>query len=393
MYDSLPTHPEDKILRIMKLYRDDPRTQKIDLGVGVYKNAAGLTPVMQSVKAAEKRLWEIEDTKSYVGLLGAPDFGDAMAGLVLADAVPRENVACAATPGGTGAIRQAFELIQMASPQATVWVSDPSWGNHVSILNYLGIPNTSYRYFEFSTGELDFGGMLEDLENARPGDVILLHGCCHNPTGVNLTNEQWRKVADLMVAKELVPMVDIAYQGFGGGLDADAFGARLVASICPETLIAASCSKNFGVYRERTGIFMGVSQDAGRVGLVQANMAHLNRQNFSFPPDHGARLVTMVLNDPQLRAEWETELEQVRSGMLALRQQLAAELQRQTNSDRFGFITDHSGMFSMLGLSEEQVAKLRDDHGIYAVSDSRINVAGLNKDTVPILAKAIATVL
>ncbi len=393
MYDYLPTHPEDKILRIMKLYRDDPRTQKIDLGVGVYKNAAGLTPVMQSVKAAEKRLWEIEDTKSYVGLLGAPDFSDAMAGLVLADAVPRENVACAATPGGTGAIRQAFELIQMASPQARVWVSDPSWGNHVSILNYLGIPNTSYRYFEFSTGELDFGGMLEDLENARPGDVILLHGCCHNPTGVNLTNEQWRKVADLMVAKELVPMVDIAYQGFGGGLDADAFGARLVASTCPETLIAASCSKNFGVYRERTGIFMGVSQDAGRVGLVQANMAHLNRQNFSFPPDHGARLVTMVLNDPLLRAEWETELEEVRSGMLALRQQLAAELQRQTNSDRFGFITDHSGMFSMLGLSEEQVAKLRDDHGIYAVSDSRINVAGLNKDTVPILAKAIATVL
>ncbi len=377
----------------MQLFRDDPRAEKIDLGVGVYKNAAGLTPVMRSVKAAEQRLWEIEDTKSYVGLAGAPDFGDAMAGLVLGDAVPRGNIACAATPGGTGAIRQAFEMIQMASPQAKVWVSDPSWGNHVSILNHLGIPNSSYRYFKFSTGELDFEGMLEDLADASSGDVVLLHGCCHNPTGVNLTNDQWQKVIDLMVNNALVPMVDIAYQGFGRGLDEDASGVRLVASTCPETLIAASCSKNFGVYRERTGIFMGVSQDAGKVGIVQANMAHLNRQNFSFPPDHGARLVTMVLNDPQLRADWEAELEEVRSGMLALRQQLAAELQRQTNSDRFGFITDHNGMFSMLGLSEAQVGKLRDDHGVYAVGDSRINIAGLSKETVPVLAKAIASVL
>jgi aspartate aminotransferase len=393
VYDSLPTHPEDKILRIMQLYRDDPRAEKIDLGVGVYKNAAGLTPIMQSVKAAEKRLWETEDTKSYVGLLGAPDFSDAMAGLVLGNAVPRENIACAATPGGTGAVRQAFEMIQMVSPDAVVWVSDPSWGNHVSILNYLGISNSNYRYFEFSTGELDFEGMLEDLNGAKPGDVVLLHGCCHNPTGVNLTKGQWQKVSDMMVKNGLIPMVDIAYQGFGNGLDEDAFGVRLVASTCPETLIAASCSKNFGVYRERTGIFMGVSQDAGKVGLLQANMAYLNRQNFSFPPDHGARLVTMVLNDPQLRADWEAELEEVRSGMLDLRQQLAAELQRQTNSNRFGFITDHNGMFSMLGLSEEQVGKLRDDHGVYAVGDSRINIAGLSKDTVPILAKAIASVL
>ena len=393
MYDSLPTHPEDKILRIMQLYRDDPREKKIDLGVGVYKNAAGLTPIMQSIKAAEKRLWETEETKSYVGLLGAPDFSDAMAGLVLGNAVARENIACAATPGGTGAVRQAFELVAMVNPQARIWVSDPSWGNHVSILNYLGIPNSAYRYFEFSTGELDFEGMVEDLNSAKSGDVVLLHGCCHNPTGVNLTKQQWQKVSDLLISKGLVPMIDIAYQGFGNGLDEDAFGVRLIASTCPETLIAASCSKNFGVYRERTGIFMGVGQDKAKVALLQANMAYLNRQNYSFPPDHGARLVTMVLNDPKLRADWEAELEEVRSGMLDLRQQLAAELQRQTNSDRFGFITEHNGMFSMLGLTEEQVDKLREDHAVYAVGDSRINIAGLSRDTVPVLAKAIASVI
>lgn len=391
MFSVLPDQPQDKILAIMKLFREDARTDKIDLGVGVYKDAEGRTPIMRAIKTAEKKLWDVEDTKSYVGLVGAEDFNDAMVEMVLADAVSRDAVASAATPGGTGAVHQAFEMVKLASDTATVWVSNPSWGNHISMLNHLKIPNKKYRYFD--NGDLDFAGMISDLNSAAPGDVILLHGCCHNPTGVNLTPAQWQQAVDLLVERDLIPMIDIAYQGFGNGIDEDAAGVRLVAATCPEVLIAASCSKNFGVYRERTGIFMAVSNTSKGKAKAQASMAHLNRQNFSFPPDHGARLVTMVLNDPELRADWLAEVEAVRVGMLDLRKQLAAELKRTTNSDRFDFIADHRGMFSMIGITEEQVKALRDDHGIYAVSDSRINIAGLNAETVPILAKAIADVL
>jgi aspartate aminotransferase len=391
MFSVLPDQPQDKILAIMKLFREDTRTDKIDLGVGVYKDAEGRTPIMRAIKAAEKKLWDVEDTKSYVGLVGAADFNDAMVEMVLANSVPRASVASAATPGGTGAVHQAFEMVKLASETATVWVSNPSWGNHVSMLNHLKVPNKKYRYFD--NGDLDFEGMITDLNTAAAGDVVLLHGCCHNPTGVNLNAAQWQQVVDLLIERNLIPMIDLAYQGFGDGMDEDAAGVRLVASTCPETLIAASCSKNFGVYRERTGIFMAVSTTESSKAKAQASMAHLNRQNFSFPPDHGARLVTMVLNDPELRADWLAEVEAVRLGMLELRTQLASELKRTTNSDRFDFIADHRGMFSMIGISEDQVKALREVHGIYAVSDSRINIAGLNTETVPILAKAIADVL
>ncbi len=393
MFNDLPTHAPDKILRLMQMFREDTRTDKIDLGVGVYKNADGMTPIMRAVKTAEKQLWEAETTKSYVALAGAPDFNDAMISLVLGDVVARANVASVATPGGTGAVRQAFELIRMVNPKATVWVSNPTWGNHVSILNYLKVPNRAYRYFEPDSGTVGFDGMIADLSTATPGDVVLMHGCCHNPTGANLTADQWTAVIDVLLAKKLVPMIDVAYQGFGDGLEEDAAGLRKVVSLVPETLIAASCSKNFGVYRERTGILMAVSKDDSTTSAAQANLAYLNRQNYSFPPDHGARLVTMVLNDPALRAEWQQELESVRLGMLELRQQLADELRRLTNSDRFDFIARHRGMFSMLGLTEAQIERLREQHGIYAVSDSRINIAGLNAQTVPILAKAVATVI
>ena len=393
MFSNLPAPPEQKILEIMQLFRDDPRPRKIDLGVGVYKNAEGQTPIPRAIKAAEKRLWECEDTKTYVGLLGAPDFADAMVDLILAGSVARDQIAHAATPGGTGALRQAFEMIQLANPDARVWISDPSWGNHLSMLDYLGIANEAYAYFDAESGALKFDAMVDDLKRAKVGDVVLLHGCCHNPTGVNLSQKEWRIIADLILEQGLIPMIDLAYQGFGDGLDEDAFGVRLMASHCPETLIAASCSKNFGIYRERTGIFLSLCQEAKLMKSIQGNMAGLNRQNFSFPPDHGARLVTMVLNDPELRADWENELRDIREGVLSLRRQLAGELQRQTNGDRFDFVAEHRGMFSLLGLSEDQVLTLRHDHAVYAVSDSRINVAGLTKDSVPILAKAIAAVL
>jgi len=309
--------------------------------------------------------------------------------LVLGSDIARETVAAVATPGGTGAVRQAFELIKMSNPEARVWVSNPTWPNHLSILKHLSVPTETYRYFDASTGGVDLEGMLEDLGKASAGDIILLHGCCHNPTGANLTLADWKTVISLMQSKGLTPMIDIAYQGFGDGLDADAEATRLVAKSMPETLIAASCSKNFGIYRERTGILMAVGSSDAAIRVAQDNLAYLNRQNFSFPPDHGARLVTMILQDPTLRADWEAELEDVREGMLSLRTQLATELQRLSGSDRFGFLGAHRGMFSRLGASPEQVAALREKHGIYMVGDSRMNIAGLNAKTIPILAKAI----
>ncbi|HAW46174.1 MAG TPA: aromatic amino acid aminotransferase, partial [Roseovarius sp.] len=364
MFEHLKEKPADKIIALGQAFREDPRETKIDLGVGVYKNPEGVTPVMRAVKAAEKRLWEQETTKSYTALAGDPAFTDAMAGLVLGDAVPRDNVATLATPGGTGAVRQAFDLVRMANPGARVFVSDPTWPNHLSILAYLGMEVVNYRYFDSTTCAVDFDGMMADLDGVRAGDVVLLHGCCHNPTGANLTMPEWRAVVERLNAAGALPMIDIAYQGFGDGLDADAAAVRYVAANCPEVLIAASCSKNFGIYRERTGILMAVMQEAGLRTLTQANLAYLNRQTYSFPPDHGARLVSMVLTDDSLRADWQAELEDVRKGMLRLREQLAGELQRLSGSDRFGFIAQHRGMFSRLGATPEQVERLRADHGI-----------------------------
>lgn len=393
MFARLPDPPEQKIMNVMRLFREDPRDGKIDLGVGVYKNEHGQTPILRSVKAAEKQLWETEDTKTYVALTGAADFADAMTGLVLGDAVSRDAVATAATPGGTGALRQAFELIHLANPGAAVWLSDPSWGNHPAMLKYLGIATREYAYFDRDAGTLRFDQMMSDLGAARPADVVLLHGCCHNPTGVNLSLDQWYAVTELVLSKGLIPMIDIAYQGFGDGLEDDAFGVRHVAASCPETLIAASCSKNFGVYRERAGIFLAVSHGGTEMKRLQGNVATLNRLNFSFPPDHGARLVTIVLNDPALRTDWQSELEDIRTGMLGLRIKLAAELQCQTDTGRFDFVAHHRGMFSMLGLTEAQILRMREDHAVYAVGDSRINVAGLSEAMVPLLAKAVAAVL
>ncbi len=392
MLTNLTPQPADKILALMQMFREDPREQKIDLGVGVYRNAEGVTPVMRAVKTAERQLVEKQSTKAYTGLAGDPAFAKSMTDLILGASAPTDRLAAVATPGGTGAIRQGLELMRYADKAATIWLSAPTWPNHPSIVKYLGIPMREYRYFDNASRGVDFDGMVADLSKAARGDLILLHGCCHNPTGANLTPAQWEKVADILDETGAIPFVDIAYQGFGDGLEEDAFGPRLLASRMPEMILAASCSKNFGVYRERTGLLMALAPNTEAKTQVQATLSFLNRQNYSFPPDHGARVVQMILDDPALRSDWETELEDVRTGMLALREQLAGELRQRTNSDQFDFIAQHRGMFSRLGISAEKVEQLRNEHGIYMIGDSRMNIAGLNSETVPLLAEAIVSV-
>lgn len=389
MLSNLHAQPADKILALVQAFREDPRDQKIDLGVGVYKNAQGVTPVMRAIKAAERRLVEEQTTKAYTTLAGDPAYAEALSGLILGKARDQGRLAAVATPGGTGAIRQALELIKLANPDATVWLSAPTWPNHPSIIKYLGMHMAEYRYFDNTTRDVDFAAMMTDLAAIKAGDVVLLHGCCHNPTGANLTMAQWQEVTDLLNARNATPFIDIAYQGFGDGLEEDAAATRHVAANCPQALIAASCSKNFGIYRERTGLLMAITETAASQKNAQGTLAFLNRQNYSFPPDHGARLVTMILQDDALSADWKAELEDVRLGMLGLRRQLADELRQRANSDRFDFIAHHRGMFSRIGATADQVEQMRRENGIYMVGDSRMNIAGLNADTVPVLAQAI----
>lgn len=389
MFGNLAPQAPDKILALMGEFRADTRQGKIDLGVGVYKDPTGLTPVMRAVKEAERRIWETETTKAYTALAGEPAYLQALSSMVLADARDDARTAMLSTVGGTGAIRQALEMARMGNPDLTVHVSDPTWPNHLSILKFVGIPVVEYRYFDAGTRGVDFEGMKADIARAKKGDLVLLHGCCHNPTGANLTLDQWAEIVAILDKTGAVPLVDLAYQGFGDGLEEDAAGTRLVLRSLPDALVAASCSKNFGIYRERTGLLMVQVADAAQKDLAQGALAFLGRQNYSFPPDHGARIVQTILDDEDLAADWKAELEEVRLGMLGLRQQLAEELRNLTGSDRFDFIERHRGMFSRLGATPEQVQKIKEDNAIYMVGDSRLNIAGLNRDSVPILARAI----
>lgn len=390
IFGALPPQGEDQIIRLMGQFRADPRPDKVDLGVGVYRNAQGVTPVMRAVQTAEQQLLQSQNTKAYTALAGEQAFRDAMADLVLGPAQDPARLASVATVGGTGAVFMALRLVKMARPDAQVWVSDPTWPNHIPITQHVGLGLKTYRYFDAESRAIDAAAMLADLSQVQPGDVVLLHGCCHNPTGANPQPGDWQALATLLATKGAVPLIDIAYQGFGDGLEADAAATRLIAQTCEEVLIAASCSKNFGVYRERAGVLMVMTPPQLR-DTLQGTLTALNRLNYSFPPDHGARLVSMVLTDPALRADWQAELEDMRTGMLHLREILASELRRLTGSDRFGFLAQHRGMFSRLGATPEQVEKLRADHGIYMVGDSRMNIAGLTKANVSQVAQAIAT--
>ena len=392
MLEKLIPAKADPILGLGKLFAADSRDNKIDLGVGVYKDADGKTPIMTAIKKAEIRLHAEQTSKSYKALAGDEVFRDEMRKLVLGDAVSADRVSTLQAPGGTGALHQLFEAMKMLNPTATIWVSNPSWPSHVAMAKHLGFKTENYDYFDPVTSGVDFDGLMMSLQGMQAGDMLVLHGCCHNPTGANLTADQWHAITDLVLEKNVMPLVDIAYQGFGDGLEEDAVHLRTMASRMPEMMVAASCSKNFGLYRDRVGCAMVIAKDADDATVTQGNLATLNRMNYSFAPDHGAALVAIILSDADLRAEWEAELEDMRLAMLSVRQDLAEALRQQCNSDHFDFIKHHRGMFSRLGLSPEQVETLRTDHGMYIVGDSRINVPGLSGGRVEPFAKAVSMV-
>lgn len=393
MFETLTAAPPDKILNLSVLYRNDPRPDKMDLGVGVYKDSSGATVIMKAVREAEKRLYESQTTKTYLGMGGDEGFNKAMLKLVFGDDGDYSRLFACQTAGGTGALRTLAELLAKARPEATVWLSDPTWANHLPILKAAHLKTATYPYFDVATGAVKFDQMLHGLKAAKPGDIVMLHGCCHNPTGANLTVEQWAKVANFLVAQNLFPFVDLAYQGFGDGLDADAAAVRLLAKKVPEMAIATSCSKNFSVYRDRVGCAMLLGKDAESVKIAGSQALMMTRTMYSMPPDHAAAAVRIILEDDLLTADWKAELEQMRLRMLNLRKGFADALRRHSNSDRFDFIAEHRGMFSRLGITEAQVDRLREDYGIYMVGDSRFNVAGLKEDRLEELAKAVVSVL
>ena len=395
MFEHLERLPEDPILGLSAACKSDPNPDKVDLTVGVYKDESGATPVFEAVRKAQFTLTGEEATKAYIAQAGDPDFNAGIQQLLLGEANPllaAGRVSSVQTPGGCGGLRIGAELIKAASDSARVWVSSPTWANHIPLIGSVGLEICEYRYYVPETHGVDFEGMLEDLETASPGDVVLLHGCCHNPCGADLSQEQWQAVTALCANRGLVPFIDIAYQGLGDGLDEDAWGLRHMAAELPELVIAASCSKNLGLYRERTGATVFIGKDADSAAVLASQGTKAARKIYSMPPAHGAILAGKILTNDSLGALWREELATMCDRINGLRVLLDEKLGAATGQD-FGFIRREKGMFSFLGLSPQQVDRLREDFSVYMVGSSRINVAGVNHSNIDYLASSVAEVL
>jgi aspartate aminotransferase len=395
MFETLPLLPPDTILGLAAACRQDPNPDKVDLTVGIYMDEQGVCPVFDAVRQAQQQLVETEVSKAYLPPVGVEAFNLGMQQLVLGEnstAIAQGRVGSVQTPGGCGALRIAAELIYAARPGARVWVSDPTWPVHIPLLGSVGLQFETYRYYDADNHSVDFDGMVEDLKQASPGDVVLLHGCCHNPCGADLSLEQWAVIADMAQEQGLVPLVDTAYQGLGDGLEEDAAGLRLLVERLPEVIIAASCSKNMGLYRERTGavIFVCAGPDNAAALVSQALVAA--RRVYSMPPAHGAIIAGHLFTDAHLNALWKSELLMMCERINGLRADLVTKLSAASGRD-FGFIAREKGMFSFLGLSAEQAQRLRKEDSVYMLDSSRINVAGVNAANIDYLAEAIARVL
>lgn len=396
MFDELKGLPEDAILGLMTRYRADPFADKVDLGVGVFRDEAGHTPVLDCVRDAEARVLATQDTKTYVAPAGRAEFNRLVQEMVLGTGHPvlgQGRLRTIQAPGGCGALRLGAELIRAAAPQSQVHVSDPTWGNHMPLLGGAGLRLARYPYYEAASGRLRFDAMMQALERCNPGDVVLLHACCHNPSGADLSVTQWNEVLSVLQRRQLLPFVDLAYLGFGEGLEADAFGVRLLAQHLPELLVAVSMSKNFGLYRERVGALILIGSRPERVDAMSSNALQIARSIYSMPPDHGAAVTAFILGDAQQRQRWERELEQMRQRIQSMRRLLSATLRQKSGSGRFDFIESQHGMFSLLGLSPQQVLDLRDRHHVYMVPDSRVNIAGVTPRNAGYLTDAILAVV
>ncbi|MBX2882423.1 MAG: aspartate/tyrosine/aromatic aminotransferase [Granulosicoccus sp.] len=393
MFDSLEASKPDVILALMTAFRADERPNKIDLGVGIYKNSSGKTPVMKAVQDAESRLLATQETKSYVGPAGDAAFCQGMRDLVLGTDHDATRARSIQTPGGSGALRVIADMLIATNPKATTWLSDPTWPNHIPIFQHAGHQLKNYTYYDASRNQLDFDAMMRDLARAKAGDIVLLHGCCHNPTGADLEPQHWQAIGELCNKNGLFPFVDLAYQGFGESLEADAEGARTLANMVPEMAVASSCSKNLSLYRERVGAALLLGRDASAADRAVAKLTGIVRYNYSMPPDHGASVTREIFQDAALTSDWKEELESMRLRMQKLRTDLAAALRQRSNSERFDYIAEQKGMFSRLPLTTNQIDVLREQHAIYIVGDGRMNVAGLPDDGLDDLASTLIKVM
>ena len=391
-FSTLTPMPADALLGLMTAYREDPRDEKFDLGVGVYKNDKGETPVMSAVAKAEALILKSQTTKEYEGPRGNTDYCAAIEGFVFGEgaAATQEGRTLSFTaPGGCGALFLGTGLMSRMGVK-TVWVSNPTWPNHPNVVRFMGLDVAEYPYADPETGELDLAAMLAGIEKAERGDGIIIQGPCHNPTGIDLTIEDWKKVGALVKSKGLIAMLDVAYHGFAKGLDEDVKGVRAFIEAAGEALVSYSCSKNFGLYRERAGCFLAVGESAEGIAAASTHVAALARASYSMPPAHGAAIVATILNNADLRAEWEAELTQMRERMISLRKALAETLVEKTGSNRLGAVAMQNGMFSQLPLSKDGITAMREKSGLYMPNSGRINIAGLNLKDIPAVADIIA---
>lgn len=396
MFQSLKPLPADAILGMMALFRADPDPRKIDLSVGVYQDEQGRTPILDSVKRAERAVLEGEDTKSYVAIAGNAAFNRGIEGLLFGEASPAVKdgrVVTLQTPGGSGALCVAAHLIRRAEPSAKVHLSEPTWPNHLPLLTLSGLEVETFPYYDYRAHRVDFERMAAAVERIPKGDILLLHGCCHNPCGADLKPEEWRALAEICARRGIVPFVDLAYQGFAEGLDEDAYGVRLMSERLPEVVVVSSCSKNFGLYRERIGSVSIVAESSENAKGVASHAANVARGIYSMPPDHGAAIVAKVLGDAQLRALWTREVGEIRTRLNDLRRLLVDKLAERATPIDFSFIANERGMFSFLGIDRERVVALRERFHVYMLESSRINVAGVNRANADYVADSIAAVL
>ncbi|MDG2207294.1 MAG: aspartate/tyrosine/aromatic aminotransferase [Pirellulales bacterium] len=395
MFEQLQPAKPDAILGLTEAFRNDPNPAKINLTVGVYKDDAGQTPVLETVKEAEKRVLSEQKSKGYLPMTGSPEFGQAVQELLFGDGFESlsERARTTQTPGGTGALRVAGDFLHTMFPQATLWLSQPTWPNHPGIFAAAHVPVDTYSYFNVDSNSLDFAGMISKLETLPAGDVVLLHGCCHNPTGVDPSQQQWEQIAAVLRDRGLLPLIDFAYQGFGDGVQEDAAGLRAVCAACDEVLICSSYSKNFSLYNDRIGALTLVARTAEQADTALGHVKLRVRTNYSNPPAHGAAIVKTILSDESLSSDWHGEVDVMRSRIHAMRGLFAATLADKGVEQDFSFMKEQRGMFSFSGLSPQQVETLREEKSIYIVGSGRVNVAGMTADNMELLCESIAGVL